>query len=305
MLPLLPLLSVATAIDLNSSAKLLGWTPDGHHLVWTETEVAHSSVEPDNPMEEPAVEGTLALAIVYDVRRGDRQVFVTKQTGKPQKLLAGHKGAGNAAAFAAWQKKHPLSKVAARRGKAGRADVAVKLEDGEPAAWHGDAISWSVSSGAKVTLRVTCGKYRNTAVIDQDMGAMYAPSWTARPLWAPTGRDVAFLLEEAVATTMRGPDGGRSQIVLVACGPRVEVVAPPTLAARTEPVAAAVEGAGFTVTSIGVAKAQRATTVIYAAPAFAAEAARLAKAIPGGATVDKLTWKPSADLVVALGASAK
>jgi hypothetical protein len=57
--------------------------------------------------------------------------------------------------------------------------------------------------------------------------------------------------------------------------------------------------------SIGGPKAKRATTVIYADPAHTEVAAKLVPAIPGGATVDKLTWKPKADIVIAIGDSAK
>lgn len=141
--------------------------------------------------------------------------------------------------------------------------------------------------------------------IEQEMAGMYEPSWTATPYWSPRGHHILVELAEAKVKTMRGPDGGRLQYIVLPCGVRVEVDAPAGLEAAAGPVADAVDKAGLAVVSIGTAKAHRTSTVIYADDAHAAVAATLATQIPGGATVDKLTWKPRADLVVAIGDSAK
>jgi hypothetical protein len=303
MMFLLPLLAAVTTIELQSGAKLLGWTADGHHLVWTQTLTAYGDIADE--MEEAKVEGTASLAVVHDIQRGDRTVFVLKQQGKTRTLLAGYRTVGSATAFEAWKKQHPITRTPGRRGKAGTANVGVKLDEGEAPTWKGEALRWTVESAATVTLSTTCGKHTNRERFEQEMGAMYLPAWTATPIWAPTGRHVVFLLEEAQARTMRGLDGGSVKLVLVACGPRVEVVAPAGLEASSGRLADAVEQAGYAVTSIGAAKQKRSATVIYAPAAHTGDAAKLAKAIPGGATVEKLTWKPKADIVIAVGESAK
>ena len=129
--------------------------------------------------------------------------------------------------------------------------------------------------------------------------------WDSRTPRLGSGHRVAVVLEEGIAKTMRGPDGGHIQYVVVPCGPRVQVVAPAGLEALTGPVADAAERAGFTVVAIDPAQAHRAATVVYADAAHADVAATLATALPGGGSVDKLTWKPKAELVIAIGDPAK
>ncbi len=267
--------------------------------------------------EQPVTDETISLAIVHDARSGTEQKFVltykalskqgkTKPTLKPK-----YAGAPDAIAFAAWKKLHPLARVAGRKHAKGMASVEVTLApaDGEPApdkpVWAHEAISWSVDASAQVRLATACGKDAASELVEQQMAGMYSPHWTATPFWDPSGHRVAFVLSEAVTKTMRGPDGGRLQYVIVPCGPRVDVVAPAGLDKAAAPVADAVEKAGFTVVSIGAAKAARTQTVVYADAAHTEIASKLAAAIPGGATVDKLTWKPKADIVVAVGDSAK
>lgn len=340
---MIPLLVVASVID-PGGATFLGWSADGQSLVWQTTEVAQSfpkkyilhkgdedvevpdpsklspedrakveEVDPSQMMGgEPQTDETMTLVTVHDVRRGSDAHFVlaykmlTKE-GHAATLEKKYAAAGDAKAFDAWKKAHPLTKASARKTRAGEAGVAVKMEnpEGDPPAWDKSSIGWIVTGTTTVTLSVTCGKDTAREVIQQEMAAMYEPDWTATPYWDPTGHRVLFLLQEAVAKTMRGPDGGHIQYVVVPCGPRVEVVASSGLDQAAVKVADAVEKAGFTAISIGPAQAARPATVIYADAAHTELATRLAAAIPGGATVDKLTWKPKADLVVAVGASAK
>ena len=51
-------------------------------------------------------------------------------------------------------------------------------------------------------------------------------------------------------------------------------------------------------------KTPRATSVVYAAAGFEAEAQKLAQAVPGGASVAKLDWKAPFEIVVGIGATA-
>ncbi|HEU0032015.1 MAG TPA: LytR C-terminal domain-containing protein [Kofleriaceae bacterium] len=319
MLPaLLPFVAVASTFD-PGGAKLLGWSADGHYLVWTKTVIESSMPEGEGEEEmyaEPTTDETATVAIVRDVRRGDEQEFVLEykavsKTGRTKAALKTKLAKdGDAKAFEAWKKANPLTLVAGRKGP-GKVDVVVKFTGDSAqyagaAKWKGNSIKWTVEDSATATLSVTCGKETRSVPLQQQMEAMYAPTWTTTPYWDPTGHRVLFAMQEAQTKTMRGMDGGRTQYVIVACGARVEVVAPPGLEAATGKVADAVEKvAGYTVVSIGAAKQQRPATVIYADTAHKDTAAPLATAIPGGATVEKLDWKPQAELVVAIGASAK
>ena len=88
--------------------------------------------------------------------------------------------------------------------------------------------------------------------------------------------------------------------------PRVQVLYPPhapldadTLS-RVDQLAAR---AGLVVAFAGEAKKERPKTVVYAARGNEAQARTLAGLLPGGATVEPLTWKVNASVVVAVGAS--
>jgi len=311
MLALLPLLTVASTIDPGAGAKLLGWTADGHALVWTSTvETALPPREDDESMNmELDPDERVSLAIVHDVRHGTDQVFVLaykalggkRTTGTLKKKYA---SAGTAAAFTRWKQAHPLTRTAGKNHAKGVANVTLQGTE-KAARWKGSSISWEVTDQVTVTTSTTCSGVTNKTSEESAMGGMYVPTWTATPIWDPTGHRVVFALDEAIAKTMRGPDGGRSQYIVMACGPRVEVVAPRGREAASDKVADALEKVGYTVVSIGPARARRPATIVYTDPSHAALAAKVAAAVPGGATVDKLTWKPQADIVIAVGDSAK
>jgi hypothetical protein len=94
--------------------------------------------------------------------------------------------------------------------------------------------------------------------------------------------------------------------VFSARGASVELVAPkPRLEAAFAKVAPALESAGFAVVKTGPAQKARASTVVYAQEGFEQAAQEIAALIPGGASTDKLTWKATGDVVVALGESVK
>jgi hypothetical protein len=317
---MLPLLLVGGVIEVPHASTLVGWTSDGTALVWTSPDVSSSFPKPPDGEEgdeaammegaEPTIDETATIITVHDVRSGADTKFLTKykaltKNGKTNGELAKkYAGVGDAKAYDAWKKAHPIAKLAAaKKSKAG--SVTMKAANTEDAAWKGNAYSWGVSNSVTVTLGTTCGKDTATETLQQEMAAMYEPHWTATPYWDPTGHRVLFQLKEGVAKTMRGEDGGNIQFVLVPCGTRVDVLAPAGLEAATGKVAEAVEKTGFTVTSIGPAKAARAATVIYADDAHMEVAQKLVSVIPGGATVEKLTWKPKAHIVVAIGDSAK
>jgi hypothetical protein len=354
---LLPLLAVATSIvpgAPQSDTRLLGWTGDGHALVWVTVETAASmpkhyylpgpdddQIPIDDPKklsaahrarmkelavgmmgDEPQTDERARIAVVHDVRRGEERRYllsyeVLSDEGRAHPVLKKrYGGLPTTAAFEAWRRDAKVGKVAGRRGPRGAATIDVKyaVPDGvEPDApgpevtWTGETLSWTVDMSFQTlaTLKVTCGPDVDHREPEQPQGSMYTPAVTGTPYWDPTGHRVVFALEEAVAKTMRGPDGGRHAYELLACGPQLEVVAPPGQEAIGSKIADALEATGATVVSIGPAKGARPTSVVYADAAHAALAAKVAAAIPGGATVDKLTWKAAGGVVVAIGDSAK
>ena len=118
-------------------------------------------------------------------------------------------------------------------------------------------------------------------------------------VWSPEGRRVAYLIHLESSTDGGGVDYevtfGPTQ------GPRVQVLGvkglgPDAYAAALD----ALEKAGLTPTVAGEAKEAHASTVVFAAKGFEADARKAAQALPG-ATVAPLTWKPGYELVVVLG----
>jgi hypothetical protein len=334
----------AAAIASGSEINLLGWSGDGQYIAWTHSDSASSAAKtyflqkgrkrvrikdpeklPEGDRaklvvkeseEDMQQDETVSLATVRDVRSGDEKRFLlsykalTYEGTTKGALKQKYAGLPDAAAFEAWKKAHALVRSPARQGpRGGRAEVSVKVQDDQTAAgtpkWKRNTISWSVDGPVKVTLAAARDKDRGQETIEQTMEAMYAPTWSGTPFWDPTGRRVLFLLEEEVTETMRGPAGGKVELYVVPCAPRVEVLAPAGLEGATGRVADAVEKAGFAVVATGAARQPRQATVVYAPEAHAESAARIAAAVPGGATVEKLTWRPKADVVVAIGDSAR
>jgi len=126
----------------------------------------------------------------------------------------------------------------------------------------------------------------------------------ATPYWSPDGRYVAWVLK---TSDWQGMDGSVQLYVVIGSGgnPRAQVLAAPDVLKQAGgPVTKAVEAAGLTVVLVGKAQKPRDQSVVYAAKGFEAAAKRAAAAVPGGATVEPLTWKPGVELVVALGRSA-
>ncbi len=129
--------------------------------------------------------------------------------------------------------------------------------------------------------------------------------------WSPDGRRVALFFQEREACAPTGTgdytcnDPRREVVVLPLAGPRVQLLGkglPPDVLDR---VARALDGAGFAVTGEDTAQVARDETVVYASRALAGTGRAIAAAVPGGATVDVLSWKTRFDVVVALGASAR
>jgi hypothetical protein len=122
--------------------------------------------------------------------------------------------------------------------------------------------------------------------------------------WSPDGKYVAWVVRPS---TWEGMDGSKTWSIGVGTGgtPRVQLLADKAILAKAVPaVTDAIVAAGFTPTWSGPALKARDGTVVYAADGYDEAAKKAAEAVPGGATVDKLSWKADAELVIAIGKSA-
>ncbi|MDP3151970.1 MAG: hypothetical protein Q8N23_04835 [Archangium sp.] len=103
---------------------------------------------------------------------------------------------------------------------------------------------------------------------------------------------------------------GNDSLLLLVPGafPRVQVLYPPKAPldadalAKVDLLAAKV---GCVVAFAGEAKKERPKTVVYAEKGHEVQAKTLAGLLPGGASVEPLTWKVNASLVIAVGESFK
>jgi hypothetical protein len=199
-----------------------------------------------------------------------------------------------------WKKKHPMAKSAASRlGPDGKSKADVKILRSTASGSTGwTKNSWSPDAHQVVELRVS-----------RDGKSALSLNWpsaafSAEPYWSPDGLRIAWLVVISDRVEM---DGTRHyQLGLGAgTGPRMHLVADKGILAEAGPkVAGALEKAGFGALFIGSAKKARDASVVYAAAGFEDTAAKIAAAIPGGATVDKLSWPTEADVVVGIGRSA-
>lgn len=126
---------------------------------------------------------------------------------------------------------------------------------------------------------------------------------SADTFWSPDGRYLAWAIS---ASAWRGMDGSFPVDFTVGAGGGVRaqlLAAPAVLTQAQGRLLDAMEKAGLTPVFVGPAQKAREKTVIYAAKGFEAVAATLAKALPGGATVEALTWQAGVDVVVAAGKS--
>jgi len=120
---------------------------------------------------------------------------------------------------------------------------------------------------------------------------------------APDHKRVAWLMVSDVVYAMANHRNARL-LVAPARGPMLRLVAHAAILAQAmRPVRLALAEKGFLVASVGKADTDRARSAVYFAPGSEGSAKEIAAAVPGGATVEPLTWKEDSDIVVALGRS--
>ena len=123
----------------------------------------------------------------------------------------------------------------------------------------------------------------------------------------PDGAWLAVVVSAEPFAHMRaGRLARRGAVALVPTGPETQLLHPAGASAEAVAAFGASLSPSFVVTHVGEAKAERATSVVYAAEGWEEAALALTAEVPGGAVVEPLTWSvPTACLVVALGSSAE
>ena len=242
-----------------------GWTADSRHFLW----------------ELDLGSGSWTERRIYDARTGTI-------TASPSDESCGSKGKSDTDRFycrTIEQVKGAFSETSPD-GKA-RAEV-VPILTGGAGEWQGDGI-WYRHASIRMELRVVRdGASRLSAAVEGSVAKV-------RPYWSPDGSMVAWSVER--------PDGALDMVFGTAGIVNVDVVGEKLVLAKAQPALDAIAAAGFKPTGIRPALKPRDVSVVYYAADLKDAAERIAKVLPGGATVEKIDWKTPAEIVVALGRS--
>jgi hypothetical protein len=296
----------------------LGWTADGRTFVFRAEIVEPWAGIPDDSDEIYQAK----IGVVLDAVTGEPLPFVLSWKGehvKPETLKTF--GKKRPQEFEAWLKAHPLQMVTGAASPDGKVKAQIALSghcegagNGKvklSGAWKKDVYSWGCADGdamggdAKLVFSVTQGD-KLAAVLRWNTSTFSGGQveGSVRALFSPDGRRVAWVV-------YRPRESGEvpqfyEVLLSGAVSPRVQVK-PDKQSKSGDLIAAlqALDRAGFVANPDKVAADHREATIVYAAPGLESAAARLAAALPAGAKVETLTWKPDADIVVALGAVSK
>lgn len=191
----------------------------------------------------------------------------------------------------------------------------------KPVPFFGGISSQADSKGAEITMTPVGGEWRDGAwqrlpvkEVTLAVSGSVVGKWAGEPsevhtFFSPDSKRLAWVIRPVLAPGPYVDRRDRSQdswiIVLSTAGaPRVRVTAEKAISDKAIPALYdALEKAAAVVTGTDQALKARATSVVYAAEGQEDFAATVAKAIPGGATVEKLTWQTEAEVVVAAGNS--
>ena len=250
--------------------------------------------------------------MVSDVVTGKNTRYLLSLKSDSKKWLEvgarSHEGWPDAAAFEAFVKANAVALKVSRSSADGKLKAAATVKPGS-GRWEKDSFEFQGDEGGSaprstITLYVTRAERRSPSFVWQGEGpGGGALSGNVRPIWSPDGARVAWvihrnagMLRDREETFVRlGPAGG----------PRVELA----LAKALDAVAAARvrEALGmknFVVVKESPALKAREVSVVYGAKGFEDDAKAIAALVPGGATVEPLSWKTDAEVVVAVGQSA-
>jgi hypothetical protein len=285
-----------------SEVEFLGWTRDSRFLAYRQTTTCRGMGGDDGDGGDAGVSfisGPRDVeAVVVEARSGAVEKFDLEIAAKP---AAGAKG------FAKWRSAHPLAPVQERAvspdggrtwlltGKSGR-DLSKVFEDGS---LEGLEEETPVSLDIRARGKLWSGEGWTPA------DCMGNPEGTAFGRWSPDSMYVAWFAEVGTCTYTGGCGEQHFDVHVSRAGPSIQVLADRALLPEALAGArSALERDGYSLISTGVAQDHRVKSVVYARKGMEEAGRNVAAAIPGGATVEPLTWNAPYDLVVALGTAA-
>jgi hypothetical protein len=282
-----------------------GWTADGALVLEITTHVA---LRRPNHYDDPSpARGTLRYAVV---QRGDAVV----QRWLLSKELPSHATNDEPLqvdAWTGWRNANPLVPAPPSRSAPGGVRLEVRPTEGVRSEWRGASVQivGSCETDAPdpvATFALSNGGEGSWPLHRQPTKAALAQEpieLTGSGRWSADGRRVALIVERPELPTMWALWLPELDVVLSLATPLIGVLAPASLeAAAVDRVDAALRDLGLI--QRAPAKAERQVSVVYAASGYEADAAVIASRIPGGATVEPLSWRATQHVVVAVGTSA-
>lgn len=291
------LLSLAHAGDDVNLTEVLGWSGDrivfkGTHLI---------SYAPRGKQIQDASdyeEDTWAL-ICVDPMHGVRRCW---QDGNADHPVPSDMPLATAAEWATWKSAHPVSKGTVSTARLGKT-LGMRLAGEDFGGWSENKASLHLGYDDEIQVWATLSKGDKSWEWDlgeQQGGGMYSRSVNLTPYWSANSKSIALLLNDPGGMHMRGPIPGELD-TRIARTALVTLMAHESLddsVARWAGRALAQElGLGFQ--RVEPAKKARDSHVVYYAEGWKSDADAIVSVLGGSA--EPLSWKSSADLIVALG----
>lgn len=275
ILAVMLLSGVAFASHAERLGELKGVTADGRYFVWI------------GAPEESDEEGNLSTyAEVNDLLLGTNVEYLC--TGKGD-FEPGH----GSADFARWLAAHPLKPLLVSRtspDKKREADVEPETGAGT---WGDDTFYSDSAFGWSLVVR-----HDKTT----DQVGFTSTGDNVSVAWTPDGKHTIWVVSRK-GRMVRDP-GSDTVIIGTDGSPSVAVLAPREKLAPAKGVAEKLVKAGFEIGSVAPMMKPRDKSVVFGAKNQLDLAKKVAAAVPGGATVEPLTWHTPFDVVVALGPDA-
>ncbi|MBX7097272.1 MAG: hypothetical protein K1X89_06155 [Myxococcaceae bacterium] len=299
-------------LSLPAVADPQGFSSDGRYWVTTETLSGTLGQVDENTGAQEGPFWSASLAVVNDLLTGKAERYALSLKGDDKKATAkaqdAVKGLPDAAAYEGWKKEHPLTLHLSRTSPDGKRTAEISVKPSDEVSWKQGTFTFErmfSDDGCRSLLTfsvVTDGKAQPVQTWWGEGPSAGMLSGTVKPAWSPDGRRVAWVIHRNMGMVR---DTAMDLVKLSATsGPRVEVLADKSIAEQAVPkVTEALGLKGTFVANVGPAKKARDASVVYAAKGFEAQAKELAALVPGGATVEPLTWKTESELVIAAGRS--
>ncbi len=293
--------------DEAATIALEGWTADSRFVAYR-----RSASFIDDPTGVEGESCTLVTRVVIDGASGERQEFLESMEGTCDKTRPKTAKMGQAEAYQAWLRAHPVSLTLGERSPDGKIRARIEVKGGEngqaAGVWEAGQFKWGPAGEDDMLMDVTMTlsaerggeRWRVAGYSESTAGRLHGEVTVA---WSPDGKRAAWVLHRGYA--MMNDFGFARLAVTPAAGPRIELLgSKKVLAAARAKVEGALARGGFVIVRAGEAVKARPKSVVYAAKGSEDVAGQVAALVPGGAAVEALTWKAFGELVVALGDSA-